>query len=219
MGICFPKENVKRLNPTVESNGVIQKTVIQINDKKIELGSSQQPNDNKNNYSRNSSHTSNASEDELLNKINPSDITLEEEKYHGTVVRCILYKVYDGDTCSILFIKNGAPIAYRMRLYGIDCPEMKPLKSIANREAMIEKAKESKAFLIQIAEDPNNKLIAHIIKNEKFGRKLVRIYVLNSDETNIYTTPQSLRDIEKKALDTIMVQKGLGVPYFGGKKE
>ena len=53
--------------------------------------------------------------------------------------------IYDGDTCTIALIytspeKNVSVLKFKCRLRGIDCPEMKPLKSKVNREEEIRRA-------------------------------------------------------------------------------
>ena len=116
----------------------------------------------------------------------------------------------------MLFSYNNQLISLRLRLYGVDCPELKPLKKLPNRLEIIEKALLAKHYLIKKIE--NCKFIAHIMHKEKFGRTLATIYFFNKDEKNIecYLNIEKLKTLDNKRLDLIMIKEGLGVPYFGG---
>ena len=130
--------------------------------------------------------------------------------------------VYDGDTITILVpIKlhiystissnqidlesdsNKSNTVYfnkvRLRLFGIDTPEIKPKKDIPNRDVHIAKAKEARDFL---SSQILNKIIyVKFFKSDKYGRPLANIY-----QNNIY-------------LNDLMVEKGFGKKYDGGTKD
>jgi endonuclease YncB( thermonuclease family) len=133
--------------------------------------------------------------------------------------------VYDGDTIIILVpmnikvfsniskdlvdsnkpISNSENLIYnyeiRLRLFGIDTPELKPLKNIPDRDTHIKKANESKNFLSNLIE---NKIVTIEFKeNDKYGRPLGIIYLTNSN-TNI---------------NNLMIEKGYAKIYSGGKKD
>jgi endonuclease YncB( thermonuclease family) len=129
--------------------------------------------------------------------------------------------VYDGDTITILVpmsisiynfttentinlesINNPTNkinlYEVKIRLFGIDTPEMKPLKTIPNREEHIKKAREAQKFLSDLI---LNKIITvECLQNEKFGRTLGIIYINNTNINNL------------------MIEKGFANPYDGGKK-
>ena len=123
-----------------------------------------------------------------LSNIKYSDIcyhSLNGLKTSGKVVR-----VYDGDTCSIVFYNESKLVKYRCRLMGINCPEIKCVdnetkeKGINARNYLIslvtdckidENIKSQKE--IQKILDTNKKLIEIECFNfDKYGRLLVNIY-------------------------------------------
>lgn len=130
-------------------------------------------------------------------------------------------EVYDGDTCTIcipiklhiydmithnkidkLSDNNNSNNIYlntiKIRLYGIDSPEMKPLKNMPNREEYIKKAKEAKNFL---SEQILGKIIrVEFLSNDKYGRPLVKIYKKNI------------------CLNELMIEKNYAIKYNGKTK-
>ncbi len=124
---------------------------------------------------------------------------VEKKKFNleGIIGNYYVESVYDGDTITILIPSkthiynmissneidtnsdtNKLNTIYfnqvKLRLFGIDTPEMKPSKNLPDRESHIEKARNAKKFL--------SDLILHkIIKvefftNDKYGRPLAKIY-------------------------------------------
>ncbi len=87
----------------------------------------------------------------------------------------------------------------RVRIYGIDTPEMKPSKNLPNREAHIKKAHEAKDFLSSIV--LNKVIYCEFMQNDKYGRPLVKIFHNN------------------KNISEIMIEKGHAKPYDGGTKD
>ena len=135
--------------------------------------------------------------------------------------------VYDGDTITILIpiklsiynmcssnsidlYSNTNPSEQivlnkiRVRLEGIDTPELKPKKNLPNRDEHIAKAKEARDFL--------SGLILHkIIKvsfgeNDKYWRPLVNLYIEDNFNNSIY-------------LNDLMIKKGFAYKYDGGTKD
>lgn len=88
----------------------------------------------------------------------------------------------------------------RVRLYGIDTPELKPLKNTYERDKHIQQAKEARDFLSNLI---LNKIInVQFFSNDKYGRPLVKLYT----------------DDEKICLNDLMIIKGYANKYDGGKK-
>jgi endonuclease YncB( thermonuclease family) len=87
----------------------------------------------------------------------------------------------------------------RIRILGIDTPEMKPSKNLPNREEHIKKAKDAQKFLSDMI---LNKIIyCEFIQNDKYGRPLANIYY------------------ENQSISEIMINKGHAKPYSGGTKD
>ena len=115
-----------------------------------------------------------------------------------------ILKVYDGDTAWIALRLDGKVYRHKIRLLGIDTPEMKPPMNMPNREEEIRKAKEAKKFLSDLVE---NKVIKIKCGNwDKYGRLLATLYTNGSCFT-------SSVDINQ-----LMIDKKLAKAYFGGKK-
>jgi len=111
---------------------------------------------------------------------------------------CKVVDVYDGDTVTITILNNCAIQKYKLRMYGYDSPEMKPKKTLENRELEIEKAKAAKEFLYNLV---YNKICIVQLKGfDKYGRLLG---TLISNNLNI---------------NKHMIDNGHGYEYFGGTK-
>lgn len=101
--------------------------------------------------------------------------------------------VYDGDTITIGYKFRGIYWRSQLRIYGIDTPEIRIL-------AQKERAVKARDYL---KERILNKIV-HIKMNnraDKYGRLLGEVFYRGEN------------------LTTTMINLGLGVPYFGGKKE
>lgn len=121
---------------------------------------------------------------------------------NGRELWCKVIDVYDGDTVDIIFFQSNELLHYKLRLYGIDTPELKPLKSMTNRDNVIERARDAKKKLESLV---LNKVVYVRFKNEeKYGRLMGDIYLSKSPG--------------KKSVNQMMLDCGMAVPYFGQKK-
>jgi endonuclease YncB( thermonuclease family) len=121
---------------------------------------------------------------------------------NGKELWCKIIDVYDGDTVDIIFYMANELLHYKFRLYGIDTPELKPLKIIANRNEIIERAKEAKLYLETLV---LNKIVYIRFKNEeKYGRLMGNIYFSKSEN--------------QKSINQMMIESGFAVEYYGQKK-
>jgi len=149
---------------------------------------------------------------------------MEKKKFNLDNIKGEFYveSVYDGDTITILVpIKlhiynmisdksidensnnNKSNTIYlnaiKLRLYGIDTPEIKPLKNLPDRDEHIKKALEAKEFL---SNQILNKIITvEFLQNDKYGRPLAKIYS------------------NKICLNDLMIAKGYAKNYDGKKKD
>lgn len=119
-----------------------------------------------------------------------------------------ILKVIDGDTVDIALCQSCIDgdskkiFRYRVRLYGIDTPEKKPLKSDLNREKEIEAALQTKNALISKLLENNNIVNALFYKADKYGRLLCTFYDNNGKDINQW-----------------LIDQGYAKAYFGGTKE
>jgi micrococcal nuclease len=118
--------------------------------------------------------------------------------FDGVTKKCKVVDVYDGDTCTIVFKFRGVYNKYKLRLSGIDAPEMKPLRSKERREIEIQKAHAARD---QLAARILNKVVKVVFEHEdKYGRLLGTIY------------------LKKENICEWMIENKLAVSYDGGKK-
>lgn len=115
-----------------------------------------------------------------------------------------ILKIIDGDTVDIaLYYENLNKIfKHRVRLYGIDTPEKRPLKSNVNREKEIEESKKSTLALTNKIEELNNIVLALFYKPDKYGRLLCTFYDKNNNSINDW-----------------MIKEGFAYEYFGKTKK
>lgn len=124
-------------------------------------------------------------------------------------MRCKVIKVYDGDTIWISIILHGKPVKFNCRMLGYDSPEMKPLLKLKNRDAIIVKAKLAKDYLSNLI---LNKIVDVKFSGfDKYGRALTTIFIDDPDSSRIFCA-------NKMEVNTLMIRKGHGYSYMGGKK-
>jgi endonuclease YncB( thermonuclease family) len=147
--------------------------------------------------------------------------------------------VYDGDTITLLvptklsiynmnssntidLSSNTNPTEQiilnkvRVRLYGIDTPELKPTKNLPNREEHITKAKVARDFLSELIADKVIKV--SFLSNDKYGRPLVKIFI--EEIVSISHIFRISKTITKEiCLNDLMVEKGFAKKYDGKTKD
>ena len=113
-------------------------------------------------------------------------------------------RVMDGDTMDIAMINDDTNkiFKYRIRLYGIDTPEKKPLKTNPEREKEIEAAKKSSEAMIKKLEENQYIVTVLLHKPDKYGRLLGTLYGKNGEDINQW-----------------MVSQGFATSYFGKTKK
>jgi endonuclease YncB( thermonuclease family) len=123
-----------------------------------------------------------------------------EQVYNFTKAKVI--KVYDGDTITIAAIYNKIATKFSVRIYGVDCDEMKGGTEITKYNARMAKKFVSDLILNKIIdiEVLNGKIINGRKVNEKFGRLLANV------------------KIDGKDLADELIRNNLARPYFGGTK-
>ena len=135
-----------------------------------------------------------------LNKIDVKTthfFSFDNHKCYAKVV-----DIYDGDTCTLLFLWKNNPIKIRCRMKGYDSPEMKPSLNNPNREMIKEKAHAAKEALMKYVNYSNDSIVfAEFEKFDKYGRPLVTLF--NSNNVNI---------------NDIMIMDNHGYVYDGGTK-
>jgi len=114
-------------------------------------------------------------------------------------------KVYDGDTIWIAIRINFIIYKLKVRLFGIDTPEMKPPKNQINRDEEITAAKQAKKFLTDLVDQKVIKMKCG--EWDKYGRLLGTLLIngnwICSSKINV---------------NELMIKEGHAKAYFGGTK-
>ena len=88
---------------------------------------------------------------------------------------------------------------------GYDTPEIRPRKTVPNRDDVKKAAKESRDFFKSLVCNDQNQLVYILCGGfDKYGRLLGKIYVNQDDEFSV---------------NEIMVERGYGYEYHGGTKK
>ena len=113
-------------------------------------------------------------------------------------------RIMDGDTLDIALEHEHTTKIYqhRVRLYGIDTPEKRPLKSNPHRELEMEASLRALKALELIVKDNDYILFAHFQGFDKYGRLLCTLYDKKGDNMNEW-----------------MIHNGYAVEYFGKTKK
>ena len=118
-------------------------------------------------------------------------------------------KVYDGDTIWVSIILHGKPVKFNCRMLGYDSPEIKPSLKLKNRDNIIIKAKSARDYLSDLI---LNKIVDIKFSGfDKYGRALTTIFIDDPDSSRILCA-------NKMEINTLMIRKGHGYSYMGGKK-
>ena len=145
----------------------------------------------------------------------------------GRVFRAKAVDVYDGDTATFVLELHGSFYAYKMRLSGIDTPEIRVSKQSPTRVEEKRAAIYTRNRLLQFMCDQDidlntaytrGQVRALLAKNRKlvwlkcgkagkFGRTLVHVFLAEEDV-----------GAKERCLNKRLVREGLAYPYHGGKK-
>ena len=135
--------------------------------------------------------------------------------------------LYDGDTGTFAVAVHGNAYKFKMRLSGIDTPEIRPSRSNPNRDEEKEAAMYVRNRVLQLVSDQvidmnkkyskrevkqilaSNKKIVFLKcgKCGKFGRTLIKIFLNEEDLTD-----------KTRSVNKILLREGLAYKYYGGSK-
>lgn len=113
----------------------------------------------------------------------------------GEKIYCKVYKVYDGDTISIIFRWHRQYIKTSCRIIGIDTPEIRT-KNLQEKKLGLE----VRDFLKTLILDKVVKI--KLYHNDKYGRPLVEVFT-----------------DDDKSIKDILIEKNYAKVYDGGRKE
>ena len=143
--------------------------------------------------------------EEIISKLLLCDKKTPVFTLEGQTKLCKVVDIYDGDTCRVVFNHNGCINKWNVRMNGYDSPEMRPSRSLANRDEIKKKAVESKEFLRSLVANSAEQLVYVKCGGfDKYGRLLGELYVNLEDE---------------KSVNQQMIDNGHGYEYHGGTKK
>ena len=143
--------------------------------------------------------------DNADNNVETLNDLFSDKLLYGKVVN-----IYDGDTCKVVcnYPIKSKSTRFPCRMFGYDSPEMKPLKTVENREEEIAAAKEAKGHLSNILSESKGKVWIYSRGLDKYGRLLAVFYKTKNDAVK-----------RQNSINDRMINDGHGTPYFGGTKE
>lgn len=139
-------------------------------------------------------------------KVWPDPKTISRVPRKGEIVNAYVYKVYDGDTCSVLYEYGTKIININIRVMGVDCPEINSnsdsleMKTLEKKAAIYIRDKVQKLIL-------DNDVKIKLIKWDKYGGRVVGAIFLPSKFENKWIT-----------LTEYLLANEYGKPYCGSKK-
>ena len=131
-------------------------------------------------------------------------------KFNNKKFYCKVIDIYDGDTITIAIRLNKKIYKHKVRMFGYDSPEMRPLKNNVDRDIIIAKAKKAKKVLSELIMDKI--VVIHIQKGtwDKYGRLLGVIYI------------KVIQGVGLRAynlnVNKYMIDNNYGYIYYGGAK-
>jgi endonuclease YncB( thermonuclease family) len=105
--------------------------------------------------------------------------TVNKFSLEGEYKKALVTDVYDGDTITVVFKHFNKINLWKIRLLGINTPELRPSRLLDNRDKVIIAAKKARDYLSEMI---LNKIVyVYCGKFDNFGRILGTIY-LNKTE-------------------------------------
>lgn len=126
----------------------------------------------------------------------------------GRLLWAKVVSVYDGDTCHVVvFLTPTHLTKFKCRSYGIDCPEMKPSKSIPEleRQSIKSRAEMARSRFIQLCGDQLVLIQCHTW--DKYGRLMATFY------------QSSAHYDRQESINQVLIREGHAYEYLGGTKE
>jgi len=123
--------------------------------------------------------------------------------FNGKTIKAKVVDCYDGDTITCIFKHDDNYYKFKIRMLGYDSPEIKPMKTIPEKErnVIINKARDAKEYIEKLM---LNKIVYLTCnKFDKYGRILATVKMNPSD---------------KETINDQMIGLGYGYPYDGKTK-
>jgi endonuclease YncB( thermonuclease family) len=105
--------------------------------------------------------------------------TVKKFSLEGQYKKALVIDVYDGDTITVVFKHFDSINSWKVRLLGINSPELRPSRALSNRDEIIEAAKVSRDYLTELV--LNKVVYINCGRFDSFGRILAYIYLSDND--------------------------------------
>lgn len=126
--------------------------------------------------------------------------TVETFNLKNEKKKALVIDVYDGDTITVVFKHFGQINKWKLRLLGINTPELRPSRSLENRDKIIENAKTARDYLSGLV--LNKIIFIECGSFDSFGRILGYLY-LNAKDIGFID----------KSINQLMINSGNAVEY------
>ena len=129
--------------------------------------------------------------------------------FNGLLTKARVTQVYDGDTITIVFYYRDHPVKDSFRMSGYDAPELHPKKDHLLREKTIHAGEITRQYISDLVLD---KVVwVKFDREEKYGRLMGRLYLTQDRQARQLTGTEV-------CVNDLMIGRGYGLPYNGGKK-
>ena len=135
-----------------------------------------------------------------INSIDYGNKTIPLFSFKGINTTAKIVSIYDGDTCQCVIIYNKQFIRLKVRLNGIDTPEIR----IPEQK---EKAIKAKQYLEELCSNNGYIMFIECLEFDKYGRLLANLFFNKEDFKN-----------NKPSINTLMITSGHAYEYNGGTK-
>jgi endonuclease YncB( thermonuclease family) len=136
-----------------------------------------------------------------INSIEYGNKTIPLFSFQGINTTAKIVSIYDGDTCQCVIIYNKQFIRLKVRLNGIDTPEIR----IPEQK---EKAIKAKQYLEELCSNNGYIMFIECLGFDKYGRLLANLFFNKEDFKN-----------NKPSINTLMITSGHAYEYNGGTKQ
>nr|QBK84761.1 MAG: thermonuclease/nuclease [Pithovirus LCDPAC01] len=147
-------------------------------------------------------------EKDVYNLVDVDPTQISDLPHKGKLIKARVVEVYDGDTCTVIFAYGTEFLKFKIRVLGVDTPEIKVRGVDKNNEKAVNLAKLEKEAGIIVRDDVRNLIQNSIVsikmsKWDKFGGRVNGEIFLQQGGT----------------LTDFLLEHNLAKLYDGGKKE
>ena len=151
-----------------------------------------------------------------LTPVRLEDVTLETAPLFslpsGQLIPAKVLEVYDGDTLTAAVeIAANTFYSFRVRLEGVDTPELRPSLSEPNRAAIVAAAERARDFVRSLVLDKVVLISCNGI--DKYGRTIGHVHLSETSSAEPGAAEMS------RTVNELLIEKGLAKRYDGGKRD